>query len=82
MTHTHEWKRLYTRPNEADTGRRLTYVLAGWERVFVCTVEGCGQIAKKAHQTGRMRVLLMQEFHRQRAEEWNREERALKERAT
>lgn len=80
MTHTHEWKRLFTRPDDSNGERRLTYVLAGWERIFVCIGDGCGVIAKRAHQTGRMRPLLLQNQVKGQAERWNREERELKER--
>lgn len=68
--HNHFWRRLFKRPDD-DTGRRLTYLLAGWDRIHVCTVEGCGVIAKKARHSGLMRPLLMQEDVRKRAEEWN-----------
>jgi hypothetical protein len=72
MTHRHDWKRLFTRPDDRNTERRLAYVLAGWERIFVCTAEGCGVIAKRAHQTGRMCPLLLQDDVRKKADAWNR----------
>jgi hypothetical protein len=79
VEHEHDWKRLFTRPDDSDGDRRLSYVLAGWERIFVCASEGCGVIAKRAYRTGRMHALLMQDEVRKRADDWNREERALKE---
>ena len=69
--HNHVWKRLFKRPDDKDTGRRLTYLLAGRDRIHVCTVEGCGVIAKRARRTGRMHPLLMQHDVRKQADEWN-----------
>jgi hypothetical protein len=75
----HIWKRLFRRPDDSDTDRRLTYVLAGWERIFVCKVEGCNVLAKKTNQTGRMAVLLFQKTYHESATAWNAEIKQLKE---
>ena len=69
--HNHHWQRLFKRPPDDNTDLRLRYVLAGWERIFGCTVENCRVVAKKAHQTGRMHPLLMSESLRTQAAEWN-----------
>jgi len=69
--HVHAWKRLFKRPNDEDNNERLAYLLAGWDRIHVCTVDGCGVIAKRAVRTGRMHPLLLQDDVRRRAEEWN-----------
>jgi predicted metal-binding protein len=73
----HEWKRLFTRPDDSDTERRLSYVLAGWERIFVCT--SCSVVAKKTHQKGRMAILLLQEQFHEKATAWNADLKQLKE---